>query len=145
EVNLSGTGGTQATVINYLKAIELCNETTSTATGANKKWGVITNNTGNIFAPRFRKADGTNTPLVAQTAIRPRFGTSATMNPRAGNWFSVLSTGHAAAEGQANPGFVAWQNPASGQLTNNTSGVYSDWRTAVGGTAPAAPGCSVQS
>src|SRR5690606_6116999 len=43
------------------------------------------------------------------------------------------------------PGFVAWQNPASGQLTNNTSGVYSDWRTAVGGTAPAAPGCSVQS
>src|SRR5690606_19130105 len=101
--------------------------------------------TGNIFAPRFRKADGTNTPLVAQTAIRPRFGTSATMNPRAGNWFSVLSTGHAAAEGQANPGFVAWQNPASGQLTNNASGVYSDWRTAVGGTAPAAPGCSVQS
>ena len=46
EPALSGTGGSQTTTINYLKAMELCAETTSTATGANKVWGVITDTAG---------------------------------------------------------------------------------------------------
>ena len=141
EPALAGTGGTQADVTNYLRAIELCQETTSTATGAQKTWGIITDSGGDIFAPRLRKADGANGQNGEQSAVRPDFGSATTMQPRAGGWMSVLSTGYAAATAHTNPSFVTWQEIPS-SLTETDGGVPNDWFNAVGGTAPAAPGCN---
>jgi hypothetical protein len=143
EPSLAGTGGSQTNIVNYLKAIELCQETTSTSLGAQKTWGVITDAGGDIFAPRLRKADGSTGNNDEQASVRPNFGTAGAMQPRAGGWMSVLSTGFSAAQGQTNPAYEGWQPPT--MLADSDSGVPADWSNAVGGTAPAAPGCPVTS
>jgi hypothetical protein len=141
----SGTQPGQS-YVNYLKAIELCNETTSTATGAAKTWGVITDSNGVFAPPRLTRADGTGNANGNQHSVRPNFGTSGAMDQRAGANFTVLSTGHAAAPGQTNPSHVTWEDQAlPDSLGNSNNSVHSDWFGAVGGTAPAAPGCNQNS
>jgi len=109
--------------LDYARAIDLCQTTTQN----DRRWGVISG--------RFRLADSTGVPDATQRSIRPTFGSTAVQG---GSALVVLSTGHAAAVGQLNPGFAAFQ---PGQATNNTSDFPADWIDAHGGALPNAPGC----
>jgi hypothetical protein len=119
----TGLTSNSSSAMDYAKAMELC----QTATMADKKWGVID--------AKFVLADGQGTPNTVQHAIRTAFGGTTV---QAGASFAVLSTGHAAASGQTNPGFAAFQG---GQMLGTSSGFPSDWLSAHMGTLPNAPGC----
>ncbi|HUH02125.1 MAG TPA: choice-of-anchor L domain-containing protein [Kofleriaceae bacterium] len=111
--------------LDYARAMDLCQ--TATEAADDRRWGVI--------SARFTRADGNDTPDAVQRAIRTAFGASTV---RHGNSMVVLSSGHAAATGQMNPAFAAFQ---PGTSTTNTSGFPADWLAANGGTLPNAPGC----
>ncbi|HWO25807.1 MAG TPA: choice-of-anchor L domain-containing protein [Kofleriaceae bacterium] len=118
----NGTG--QA--IEYAKAIELCQQTTF----SERRWGVI--NT------ELTLADGTGIPAARAHAIRRRFGTGVT--PRSGDSLILLSTGAAAGQGDANPGYQDFQEVA--EPGNNKSSPFpSDFLAANGNRLPNAPGC----
>jgi hypothetical protein len=119
----SGLASNSATALDYAKAIELCQSATMTDT----KWGVI--------SARFTLPSGAGTPNANQRSIRPGFGGTTV---RAGSSFAVLSTGNAAAPGQSNPGYVAFQG---GNALNVSSAMPADWLTANNNQLPNAPGC----
>ena len=119
----TGLASNSMSAMDYAKAIELCQTTTM----ADKTWGVID--------AKFVLADGTGSPDPSQHSIRPSFGATTV---RAGQSFAVLSTGVAAAKGQSNPNFVAFQ---SGTGFGAMSDFPSDWYTANSMTLPNAPGC----
>jgi hypothetical protein len=109
--------------LQYAAAMELCGTTTEAGTGP----GVI--------SASFTLASGAGVPDGRSRAIRPSFGNNV---PRAGNAMVVLSTGAAAATGQVNPNFVAFQ---PGLNTGTSSAPPADWLAAHGGTFPNLPGC----
>jgi hypothetical protein len=116
-------------VLDYAKAIDLCQTTTETPpTLAEKKWGVI--------SAALLRADGTSSPATSSSSIRPGFGTS--VFPQGGVSLAVLSTGSAAAPGNTNPSYVSFQ---PGQNAGTSSPAPADWLTANGGTFLNAPGC----
>jgi hypothetical protein len=119
----TGLASNSSSAMDYAKAIELCQTTTM----ADKSWGVID--------AKFVLADGTGTPDPAQHSIRPAFGATTVS---AGQSFAVLSTGQAAATGQTNPSFVAFQD-GSEMLT--MSDYPADWYAAHSSMLPNAPGC----
>lgn len=119
----TGLASNSATALDYAKAMELC----QTATMTDQKWGVIT--------ARLVLPSGTGTPNANQRSIRPAFGGTTVQS---GASFAVLSTGHAAATGQTNPSFNAFQTAAA---LGGTSTVPTDWYAANNNTIPNAPGC----
>jgi hypothetical protein len=122
----TGLASNSSSAMDYAKAIELCETTTM----ADRTWGVID--------AKFVLADGTGTPDPAQHSIRPSFGATTV---RAGQSFAVLSTGHAAATGQTNPSFAAFQD---GQLMGTMSDFPADWYGAHQMTLPNAPNCPAE-
>ena len=122
----AGLLSNSSAVLDYAKAMELCN----TATEASGEPGVI--------SAAFTLASGSGTPAAVSRSIRPAFGTSADNVPRAGVRMVVLSTGAAAAKNQTNPAYQAFQD---GINTGTSSTAPADWLAANGGTFPNAPGC----
>ncbi|HEX5062632.1 MAG TPA: choice-of-anchor L domain-containing protein [Kofleriaceae bacterium] len=119
----SGLASNSANALDYAKAIELC----QTATMTDTKWGVIN--------ARFVLPNGSGTPNADQRSIRPAFGATTV---RAGSSFAVLSTGNAAAPGQTNPPYQAFQG---GRSVGSSSALPADWLAANGNNVPNAPGC----
>jgi hypothetical protein len=109
----------------YAAAIDLCQ--TATEAPGDTRWGVV--------SARLVRPSGSGTPSANQRSIRPAFGGTAVQSGAA---FAVLSTGHAAAVGQTNPAFAAFQG---GQDLAASSGMPSDWLAANGNNLPNAPGC----
>jgi hypothetical protein len=120
-----GLASNSANALDYARAMDLCQ--TATEQAGDRAWGVID--------AQFVRADGTGAPNPNQRSIRPAFGATTV---RAGASFAVISTGNAAAPGQASPGFVNFQ--AAPEL-GATSGFPADWLAANGGNMPNAPGC----
>ena len=110
--------------LQYAAALDLCQTTTESGLDP----GVI--------SATFTLPSGTGLPDARSRAIRPAFGTNNV--PRAGNAMVVFSTGAAAATGQVNPSFVAFQ---PGLNTGTSSAAPADWLAANGGTFPVAPDC----
>lgn len=108
----------------YAAAMELCQITTEQGTAP----GVI--------SAALTLASGAGTPASVSRSIRRSFGNNNF--PRAGNSMIVLSTGAAAAPGQANPSHTAFQ---PGLNTSTSSAAPADWLAANGGVFPVAPGC----
>jgi hypothetical protein len=119
----TGLPSNSADPFDYARAMELC----QVATPADKKWGVL--------SARFVLPSGTGVPNADQRAIRPAFGGTTV---RAGQSFVVLSTGNAAAPGQTNPSYVAFQG---GRVINTSSAMPADWLAANNNNLPNAPGC----
>jgi hypothetical protein len=109
--------------VDYAKAIEIC----QMATMADKKWGLI--------SARFALPDGSGAPDADQRSIRPSFGGTTV---RAGTSFVVLSTGNAAAVGQTNPAYQAFQQ---GRAIGSSSPAPADWLAKNNNMIPNAPGC----
>lgn len=118
-----GLASNSSNGLDYARAIELC----QTATLQDGKWGVI--------SATFSRANGSGTPDSVQHSIRPAFGATTVQS---GNSLVVLSTGHAAATGQTNPNFAAFQ---SGRDLGTSSGMPADWLAANNDQLPNAPGC----
>jgi len=119
----SGIPSNTTDALAYARAMELC----QTATPGDKKWGVL--------SARFVLPSGTGTPNANQRSVRPVFGGTTV---RAGESFVVLSTGNAAATGQTNPPFQAFQG---GRDIGTSSAMPADWLAANGNNLPNAPGC----
>ncbi|HVK69529.1 MAG TPA: choice-of-anchor L domain-containing protein [Polyangium sp.] len=94
--------------LDYAKSIELCQTTTLNATGANKRWGVIT--------AELRLADGTGTPFPQSHAIITSMGN--VIGPRANQNFVFLSTGLAATPSQP---YFQFGTPQGGTDTGTQS------------------------
>lgn len=73
----------------YVKALDLCQFTTASATGAAKKWGVITG------TPKLVRADTTSSPKSEQYGIMSYFGNSAYNGVKKGANLAVFSSGKA--------------------------------------------------
>lgn len=76
--------------VDYAKAIDICQQTTAGAMGANKIWGLIT--------AELRLANDTSMPAPQSHAIVPTFGN--VLGPRHGQRFIFLSTGLAGTPSQ---------------------------------------------
>jgi hypothetical protein len=122
-----GLASNSGNAMDYAKAIELC----QTATMADKKWGVID--------AKFVLPNGSGTPNADQRSIRPVFGGTTV---RKGSSFAVLSTGNAAATGQTNPNFQAFQG---GRTIGTSSPLPADWLAANSNKVPNAPNCPAPS
>ncbi len=123
-----GLASNSGNALDYAKAIDLCQFTTENPPIEQKKWGVISG--------ALTRADGTGSPSSNSRSIRDKFGTN---NPaKRGQRLAVLSSGHAAAPGQSNPNYAAYQ---SGVNTGTSSPAPADWIAANGGSFPNAPGC----
>lgn len=125
-----GLASNSANAQDYARAIDICQFTTENPALSQKKWGYITGN--------FALANGAGSPSANSRSIRPQFGNNNP--PKAGQRMAVLSTGHAAATGQTNPNFAAFQ---TGVNTNTSSAAPADWLAANGGSFPNAPGCTI--
>jgi len=86
----AGLQYTSQVPLDYAKAIELCQTTTAAATGADKKWGVI--------SAELRLANGAGTPAAQSHSIITAMG--QVLGPRANENFVFLSSGLAATPGQ---------------------------------------------
>lgn len=128
----AGLASNSANPLDYARAIDLCQFTTENPPIDQQIWGVID-------ADLWR-ADGTGAPNSNARSIRPAFGTNNT--PQMGPNFSVLSSGYAAAPGQANPPHNGWE-PGTDMGGNPDVGAPAAWLADNGGSFPNAPGCSV--
>ena len=109
--------------VDYAKAMDLCQE----ALEATRRWGVL--------EAKLSLPNGQGAPAAEARSIRPSFGA---LTPQAGMGFTLISSGNAAAPGQANPGHIDFQSSA---IHNTTSPFPADWLAANGGTLPNTPGC----
>jgi hypothetical protein len=121
----SGLTSNSANALDYAAAMDICQ--TATEAPGDTRWGVV--------SARLVLADGTGTANVNQRAIRTAFGGTPVQSGAA---FAVLSTGRAAAPGQANPGFVDFQ---AADPIGTSSAFPNDWFVANGSDLPNAPGC----
>lgn len=117
--------------VKYAAALDVCQITTETPPIAERRWGLIN--------AQLLLADGAGTPAANSRSIRTSFGANS---PQFGNGFTVLSTGSAAAVGQTNPSYTAFQ---TGQSNGTTSGFPSDWFAANGSALPGLPACAPRS
>jgi hypothetical protein len=128
QVNLTscdaGLSSISSNAFDYAAAMELCQTTTESGT------------TPGLISATLTLASGTGTPAVVSRSIRSSFGPNNL--PRAGASMVVLSTGAAAAVGQQNPAYNAFQ---PGLDTGTSSAAPADWLAANGGIFPVAPGC----
>jgi hypothetical protein len=116
----------------YARAIDLCQFTTENPPLDQQIWGVI--------AANLWRANDMGAPNANARSIRPAFGTNNT--PQMGPNFSVLSSGYAAAPGQANPPHGAWE-PGFDMGAGPDVPAPAAWLADNGGAFPNAPGCSV--
>lgn len=124
----AGLASNSASALDYARAIDLCQFTTENPPLSQKKWGVISG--------ALTLADGAGAPSANARSIRPLFG--GNNPPKMGQRLAVLSSGHAAATGQTNPAFAAFQE---GVNTGTVSAAPADWLALNGGNFPNAPGC----
>jgi hypothetical protein len=124
----SGLPSDSADGLQYAAAMDLCQFTVEDPpTPEERRWGVI--------SAQFTLSSGSGTPNANQRSIRPGFAATPT---QFGDSVVALSTGHAAATGDVNPSFAAFQG---GQDLGRTASVPADWLAANGGNFPNAPGC----
>jgi hypothetical protein len=114
--------------IDYARALDLCAETTESPPASQRRFGLI--------SAALTLPDGSGTPAAASRAIRTVFGGVAVQQ---GSALVVLSTGSAAAPGQIDPGFTAFE---PGTAIGTSSAAPADWLAANGGSVPTAPGCA---
>jgi hypothetical protein len=119
----SGLASNSGNAMDYAKAMDIC----QTATMTDSKWGVI--------SARFALPNGSGAPNGNQRAIRTAFGGTPV---KGGSSFAVLSTGSAAAMGQSNPSYTAFQ---TGNSVGTSSAMPSDWLAANNNKLPNAPNC----
>ncbi|HYC53386.1 MAG TPA: choice-of-anchor L domain-containing protein [Candidatus Binatia bacterium] len=113
--------------IDYAKALGLCTLTTQDVPLPERRAGLI--------SAGFSLTDGTGTPAAASRSIRPMFGG---VLPQQGVAAVVLSTGNAAAPGQTNPNFIAFEEGAD---KDTMSPFPADWLEANGGEVPSTTNC----
>lgn len=106
--------------LDYARALDLCQITSEDQ----PTWGVLD---GSLSL-----ANGQNEPLAVQHSIRQAFGD--VIEPLGGSSLIVLSSGNAAAPGQSQPSYAAFE---SGQNLNTAVPAPSDWIAANGGQFPA--------
>jgi len=94
--------------LDYARAIELCQTTTANASGANKRWGVI--------SAALALADGTGTAFPQSHAIITSMG--SVLGPRKNQNFVYLSTGLAATPSQP---YFQFGTPQGGTDTGTQS------------------------
>jgi hypothetical protein len=128
----NGLASNSSVPADYAKAMDLCRTAAQYAPLPERGWGVI--------SAELLRVDGTGAPADGARAIRPSFGTNNL--PGFGNAMTVLSTGRAAATGQTNPAFLAFQPGADNAIQ---SAFPTDWLAANGGVPPVAPGCPAAS
>ncbi|WAS96637.1 choice-of-anchor L domain-containing protein [Nannocystis punicea] len=114
--------------LDYAKAIDLCQTTTENPPQNQKKWGVISGT--------LTRANGAGAIDSAAKSIRPGFGTNVV--PQQNARLAILSTGNAADQNDANPGYADFQG---GKDNGADSPAPADWLGANGGNFPNAPGC----
>jgi len=120
----SGLPSNSSNALDYAKAMEMCLTTSEPGAGQ----GVI--------SATLTLSSGSGVAAASSRAIRGTFGTNNA--PLTGAAMVVLSTGAAAAPGQASPAFAAFQ---PGSDTGTSSAAPADWLAANGGAIPVAPGC----
>lgn len=126
-----GLASDTADALNFARAIDLCQFTTENPPDPkDRRWGVI--------SAKFSLADGTGTPSSVSRAIRPDFGD--VIKPQKAKQMAVLSSGHAASQGDTLPPFAAFEQ---GVNTGTTSPPPQDWWAKIGGKLPNPPGCAV--
>jgi hypothetical protein len=123
----TGLASNSSAAMDYAKAMELCQVADANATGADRKWGVV--------SARFAFVDGTGQPDAAARSIRPDFGATTV---QAGASLAVLSTGTAADTNDTNPSFADFQ---TGREQSRSSAPPLDWLMANNSNVPNAPGC----
>lgn len=119
----AGLASSSTDALDYARALGLC----QAATAAGRSWGVL--------SAALLRADGSAGPSSEQRSLRTAFGSTV---PREGSAFAVLSTGHAAAPGQTQPVFSAFQN---GTDLGTAVAFPAAWLAANGGALPGVPGC----
>ncbi len=129
----SGTGD------DYARAIDLCQFTTEAPALKDKKWGVI--------STKITRADGVLAASTNAKSIRTGFGTGGIVKQKNSN-LAVFSTGVAADQGDADPGYSGFQvfnddvdDPIWGVDNAADSAAPADWLASNGGSFPNAPGC----
>lgn len=95
----TGLASNASDPMNYARAIDLCQTSVETGPANQLHWGVI--------SAELVLADGTGTAAADSHSIRSGFG--ANVGPRAGSSMAVLATGRAAASGDTNPDYAAFQ------------------------------------
>ncbi len=114
----------------YAKAIDLCQFTVENPPLLkDKKWGVITST--------FSRANGAGVPAANAKSIRNGFGTGGII-PQKNSNLAIFSTGNAADQGDANPGYADFE---IGTDNGANSAAPTDWLAANGNAFPNAPGC----
>jgi hypothetical protein len=125
----AGLASNSNTPTDYAKAIDLCQTTTENAQGPMKKWGVI--------SATLTRADGVGAINGNARSIRNGFGTGGIV-PQQNSNMAILSTGNAADQNDANPGYFDFQ---TGNDNGANSAAPADWLAANGNAFPNAPGC----
>jgi hypothetical protein len=109
--------------LDYAAAMDLCQTTSENPPLPERTWGVI--------SAKFSLANGQSIPLSVQRSIRGSFGDAIV--PSGGERLVVLSTGNAAAPGQTQPNFAAFE-PGTNLGTSVLA--PADWIVANGGEFP---------
>ena len=119
----SGLTSGSTTAMDYAKAIDLCQ--TTTTSDAMRRWGVID--------AKLTLANGSGTPNTKSKAILPHYGTGVT--PHAGSSLMLISSGNAAGVGDPNYAASLDSNMAT------SSPFPADWYASNNHALPNAPGC----
>ena len=119
-----GLASNSADALDYAKAMDLC----QTATEDGTTWGVISG--------AFNRSNGQGAPSVNARSIRTGFGTAIV--PEANTSLAILSTGNAADQNDAMPGFAAFQG---GSDLATDAAVPADWLAANNNNLPNVAGC----
>ena len=90
----SGLASSSTSALDFAKALELCNRTTT----SDVRWGLL--------SAKLSLASGTGTPDPQGHSIRPRFGPG--VEPQVGNSLAIISSGGAAAKTDTSPAFHAY-------------------------------------
>ena len=120
----AGLASNSSDAIDYAAAMELCQTTNENAPLPERTWGVI--------SADLTLANGESMPLSVQRSIRDAFGDG--IGPSGGENLAVLSSGRAAAPGQTQPSFAAFE---PGEDLGTTVPAPVDWVAANGGEFPA--------
>lgn len=97
---------TSTNAMDFAKALGLCQTASATATGKDKKWGVV--------SAKLMTTDGKGAPMAKQYGIHPNWGT--VIKPKEGGRLAVLSTGSARMPGQT--GYMKPLNLSTDSTTN---------------------------
>ncbi len=113
----------------FARAMDLCQMTEEQPQSPEETtWGLID--------AHFSLADGSGQPAAEARAIRPDFG--EVLVPQRDVNMVVLSSGHAAAVDQQNPGYVGFQPGQDHELESDVPG---EWLAANNGKLPNPEGC----